>query len=233
MNKNYIEDDYGLSATGSIDGHDYVDLGLSVKWATLNVGAEELEYSGGYYAWGEVNTKMIYDKSTFKWSEGPSIYHVKEAPKFIYLNPTFREEDRYQRKTLDPMDDVAHVKWGGKWRMPTSRELYELKTYCQWDWISVRGMKGYRVTGQKPGYTNRSIFLPAAGNWGVAGFLYKDPDYIVASTLHNKGDFGDYLCSSLNSHSPHFAISLYFRSSGVEWSRGYSYGGRTVRAVCP
>lgn len=233
MNKQYIVEDYGLSATGSNDGHDYVDLGLNVKWATCNIDASEPEYSGGYYAWGEVNTKIVYDKSTFKWSEDPSVYQVEKEPMKGIVNSGPYPRYIYKTKTLYPVDDVAHVKWGGKWRMPTIHDFYELKTCCKWEWINVNGVVGYRVKGKKYGYTNRSIFLPAAGNCGLTTFLYKDTDCRIYSSLHDKGIIGDYLCSSLNEHSPFFANSLYFRSSGVCFSEELSYGGRTVRAVYP
>lgn len=35
-----------------IDGHEYVDLGLSVKWVTCNIGAENSWDYGDYYSWG-------------------------------------------------------------------------------------------------------------------------------------------------------------------------------------
>ena len=58
---------------------------------------------------------------------------------------------------------MAHVKWGGDWRMPTSDEQQELLNYCTWTWTTLNGVDGCLVTSNKPGYTDRSIFLPAAG----------------------------------------------------------------------
>ena len=51
--------------TGTIEGHGYVDRGLSVKWATQNVGASSPSDYGGYYAWGETETKSSYDLSNY------------------------------------------------------------------------------------------------------------------------------------------------------------------------
>lgn len=51
------------AATGTANGHGYVDLGLSVKWATCNVGASSPTGYGDYYAWGETTAKSDYSES--------------------------------------------------------------------------------------------------------------------------------------------------------------------------
>ena len=58
------------TGTGSEIGHEYVDLGLSVKWATCNVGASKPEEYGDYFAWGETEPKSTYNWSTYKWCNG-------------------------------------------------------------------------------------------------------------------------------------------------------------------
>ena len=67
---------------------------------------------------------------------------------------------------LEPEDDAAHVKWGGSWRMPTKAEWDELRENCTWTWMTVNGVNGFRISGSKPGYTDRYIFLPAANYCG-------------------------------------------------------------------
>ena len=52
----------------TINGHEYVDLGLSVKWAMCNVGASSPEEYGDYYAWGETKTKSSYDSNNCETS---------------------------------------------------------------------------------------------------------------------------------------------------------------------
>ena len=110
---------------------DYVDLGLSVKWATRNVGAAGPEEIGGYFCWGETESNHSLDISKYKG-----------------------------KTVLYPEDDVAHVKLGGSWRMPTSKEIDELVKKCTWNWASVNGEIGFLITSNKRGYTDRSIFLP-------------------------------------------------------------------------
>jgi uncharacterized protein (TIGR02145 family) len=100
-------------------GHEYVDLGLSVKWATCNIGAENPEVYGECYAWGEVITKSRYTRDYCEsWKQ--KIDDIKGTNQ-----------------------DVAHFKWGGSWRMPTKEEFEELCEKCNW----VLTGSGYKVTG--------------------------------------------------------------------------------------
>ena len=170
------------------NGHEYVDLGLpsGTKWATCNVGASKPEEYGGYYAWGETEEKSNYDWSTYKWCNG-SYYTMTKYR-------TDSDNGTVDNKTvLDPGDDVAHVKWGGRWRMPTEAELYELRNKCAWTWTTQNGVNGYRVTGPN----GNSIFLPAAG--------YRD-----GTDNSGRGSWGGYWSSSLDSYCSNDAYGLYF-----------------------
>ena len=198
------------------NGHEYVDLGLSVKWATFNVGATKPEEYGDYYAWGETEPKTDYDWSTYKYCNGSSSTLTKYCNNSSYGNNGFTDT----KTTLDPDDDVAHVKWGGDWHMPTKDEFTELLNNCTWTWTTLNDVNGYRVTSNKSGYTDRSIFLPAAG-------------YRYGTSLNYAGEHGDYWSSSLYSDGPYDARFLYFRSGHHYTSYGYRSYGRSVRPVCP
>ena len=199
-----------------VNGYDYVDLGLSVLWATCNVGATKPEGYGDYYAWGETEPKTNYSESTYKWCNGSSSTLTKYCNDSSYGNNGFTDT----KTTLDPDDDVAHVKWGGDWRMPTIDEFTELVNYCTWTWTTLNGVNGYRVTSNKSGYTDRSIFLPAAG-------CRYDVD------LYSVGGYGFYWSSSLYTGDPVNACYLTFYSGGVSWSNYRRSFGRSVRPVCP
>ncbi|MDY3848128.1 MAG: hypothetical protein SOZ58_07405 [Prevotella sp.] len=127
-----------------------VDLGLSVKWASFNVGAEykATEY-GNYVAWGETESKELYSIYTYKWFDSALGSYTKYCIDNTMGTPDYRS-------VLDKDDDIAHVKWSGKWRMPTQSEMRELITKCQWKWGEQDGVKGYTVTGTN----GNSIFLP-------------------------------------------------------------------------
>lgn len=126
---------------------EYVDLDLSVKWATFNVGATSPEDYGDYFAWGETEPKETYSWANYKWCNGT-----------VYKITKYNATDG--KTILEPEDDVAQVLWGGNWRMPTIEEQTELREQCIWTWTSINGIWGHLVTGPN----GKSIFLPAAGN---------------------------------------------------------------------
>lgn len=126
------------SVTGSLNGHDYVDLGLSVKWATCNVCAEIPSDYGYYFAWGQTAIKSAYDEKDSK-TDNKNIGDIAGKARY----------------------DAARVNWGDAWRMPTHAEMQELIDKCTWTWTNQDGHNGYKVTSKING---NHIFLPAAGS---------------------------------------------------------------------
>ncbi|MBR0333702.1 MAG: InlB B-repeat-containing protein, partial [Bacteroidales bacterium] len=188
----------------------YVDLGLSVKWATCNVGATTPEGYGDYFAWGEKSPKSNYAWSTYKYCSGSSSTLTK-------YNTDSSRGTVDNKTTLDLSDDAARANWGGSWRMPTKAEQDELQDNCIWTWTTQNGVNGCKVTSKTNG---NSIFLPAAGYRGSASVL-------------NGGSDGLYWSSSLYEGNPSYAYTLYF-NSGYEYCRSYGRNyGHKVRAVCP
>ncbi len=150
---------------------EYVDLGLSVKWATFNVGAMAPEEYGNYFAWGEVEPKAEYSWENYKWGDGTASNMTK-----------YNEKDGLTSLKLE--DDAAHVNWGGKWRMPTDAEFTELREKCKWEWTTQNGVNGYKVIG----VNGNSIFLPVSGFYYDNGLVYVN-------------DHGDYWSSTKNVQS--------------------------------
>jgi len=208
------QDGSGVTGTRQVTvvNPEVVDLGLSVKWATWNIGASLPQEYGDYYAWGETETKSEYSWSTYKWCNGSATTLTK------YCTDSSSGTTDY-KKVLDPEDDVAHVKWGGSWRMPTADEWKELCDNCTWTWTTVGGVNGSLVTSKKAGYTDKSIFLPATGRRGVKGL-----DYV--------GSDGFYWSSSLNTTWPYYASRCTFNSGSVgPWGYHDRSFGNTVRPV--
>lgn len=199
-----------MGGYGVENGHEWVDLGLSVKWATCNVGACKPKDSGNYFAWGETKPKQYYDYNTYKWCRGTWVtltkYNVR-SDRGIVDNKT----------TLELSDDAAHVNWGGSWRMPTIAELDELRKKCTWTLEYKDGLYAFKVTSKING---NSIILPAVG--------YRDKSY--APTSPN----AYYWSSSLNTKHTHFAraywLYVYRRKVYKSFTR---CSGLTVRPVCP
>lgn len=198
---------------------DLVDLGLSVKWASFNLGATKPEEFGGYYQWA--GTTDVTDKSIYL-NENNCPYHNG----FNHLQGWTKYNTRSSygivdnKTVLDPEDDVAHVKLGGKWRMPTSAEWDELRNTnnCSWTWAKFNGIYGYSVRSKKAGFTDKWIFLPAAG---VRYNNNLDDVYL----------YGYYWSSSLSTYGPYYADNLLFYSDSVSTYHNNRYSGLSVRPV--
>ena len=187
-----------------------VDLGLSVYWGTTNIGASNPEDYGDYYAWGETEPKEKYSWSTYKFG-------TSESGPFSKYNTRSSYGSIDNKTVLEPEDDVASVKLGGKWRMPTDAEWEELVAKCTWTWVT--NYNGSGINGRLVEATNgNSIFLPAAGGWD-------------ASDLFGAGYYGYYLSSSLNSDEPASAWAFAFNSDDVARYSFYRCLGQSVRPV--
>ncbi len=158
------------------NGHEWVDLGLSVKWATCNVGANVPEQYGNHYAWGETKPKDEYSPSN-------SVTYQQQMSD-IAGNPQY---------------DAATANWGEDWRMPTEAEMNELESKCTWEWIKQNGVRGYKVTGPNGNF----IFLPAAGCWSHTSFTDGScgETYYWSSTPDSStSNFTDFLKFDSGSH---------------------------------
>jgi len=201
----------------------FVDLGLSVKWATFNMGASAPEEYGDYYAWGETETKLKYFWTTYKFNKG--------SDDDVQLTKYCTDSDNGYNGFSDDIlilesdDDVAHIKWGGNWRMPSKAEFEELLDTVHNTTIindTVNQVIGIRISSKLDGFTNNSIFFPLAG--------YKGGSNPISS-----GKSGHYWSNTLNSYSPTNSLDFSFKSgTDFELSTiGTRYVGYSVRPVCP
>ena len=188
-----------------------VDLGLSVKWANMNVGATSPEEYGGYFAWGETEPKEDYSEDNYKWCNGNLLSLTK-----YNTGTNYGTVDN--KTVLDLEDDAAHANWGGSWRMPTREEFAELNINCTSVWTTENNVKGRRFTSKKEGYTDKSIFIPAPG------WHYQLGDYLPDR---------NYWSSSLNTVNPNGAIVFWSASNGVSVnSASNRCEGLPIRPVC-
>ena len=197
-----------------IDGHTFIDLGLSVLWAETNIGAESATDYGKYYAWGEVTAcgeNKDWDdysvKTYYSWDD----YKYGTSSNITKYNGTDG------LKTLEAGDDAAYVNWGSSCRMPTIDEFEELinSDNCTWTWDTDK--KGHKVTSKKEGYTDNSIFIPASGNYYDGSSHYQGTGLYWSSSLYQYGNYN--------------AADLLFSSGSPSSSITSRYIGQTIRPV--
>ena len=214
-----------------------VDLGLSVKWANMNVGATAVTDYGTYFAWGETSgytdennyAKTYFSWDTYAWCKGTNTTLTKYCPtakqSSNWWNASGTGAQAADNKTqLELGDDAARANWGGKWRMPTQAEMEALvatkgTSGYTWTWKtnynSVSGCNGWEIKCTSTGGT---IFLPAAGGRNNASF-------------YNQGSYGNYWSSTLYAGNPGRAWTLHFNSSNAGMEYDGRFDGCAVRAV--
>lgn len=213
------------NAYGEDNGHQYVDLGLSVKWATCNIGSNTIEGWGDYFAWGELQTKHDYSKDTYKgyqysreWEEvegggkdadGFDVPLVKKKHKSVTTWPDF------SKNISGGFHDIAKAEWGGNWRIPTTQEYQELRKKCTWEWTTKNDVRGYKVTGPNGNW----IFLPAAGyRVGMSSNRTETRGYYWTANMPEKSETKPYL--------------MYLGKDTYKIFTHERYMGLSIRAVC-
>lgn len=137
-------------------GHEYVDLGLpsGTLWATCNVGSNNPEDIGHYFAWGEVEPKETYTRENYKWYSNGSYNNMRE---------------------IELADDAANYNWGGDWTMPSSQQWEELIQYTTRTAITINDKQGYKFEAENGNF----IIFPRSGyisgsSKGTCGYTYID-----------------------------------------------------------
>ena len=182
-----------IPSDGETNGHKWVDLGLpsGTRWATCNLGTDEVDQDGGHYRWGAITT--------------------------YYESKNYAKEDVQRDITSDVNFDAAAALWGGGWHMPTVQDFAELMDNCTWEWTNIGRRKGLKVTSKHNG---KYIFLPASGAMNYNCDASRLPDdvnkrlnYWTSSDIPGQNTSGAYYLSALEEF-------VYF-STNVRWSYGY------------
>ena len=177
-----------------------IDLGLpsGTKWACCNVGAKKPEDYGGYYAWGETE-----EKTTYNWKT------------YIHCAGTWETCSNIGSDIAGTQYDVAHVKWGSSWMMPSKAQQDELRENCSSEWITVNGIDGRIFTGSNGG----SIFFPAAGFRGEKSISFIQKNCFCWSSTRSSSNMWDY------------AYSLNLNTFFADWCNSERCSGQSVRPV--
>ena len=200
---------------GSTPGSNWVNLGLpsGLLWASCNVGATCPEDYGDYYAWGETQTKSVYNWGNYRYGQGSH-----QLTKYCD-DPNYGANGYTDNlTTLQPGDDAATANLGNGARTPTKAEWEEMVNNTTHIWTNQNGVNGWKFTAPN----GNSIFLPAAGDF--------------VSTLHDAGAAGHYWTSTLGTDGPDYAWQLGFTAAQLGgdlqiMTRTSRYGGCSVRAV--
>lgn len=195
---------------GTINGHEYVDLGLpsGLKWAKCNMGARMPIVFGDFYAWGELETKRVYSENNYKYS------YIEHEGGFLGIGG----QDVVKYTSLGDISgtkyDVARHKWGGSWRIPKKSEWEELIKYCKWEWSGLGG-NSYRVTGPN----GNSIVIPVTGS-------------CVNDKWYGSNSFGYYAASTPSATNVRHCYEMYFwEDKELMVKIDGRFGGRCVRPV--
>ena len=192
--------------------YSYVDLGLSVKWAKCNIGAETETDYGDFFMWGSTTSNTA---SECTWANAP-FNNGSDSYNETYFN---RVKDTVcPNGILAKEYDTATQIMGSEWRMPTQTEWQELLNNTTIEWIAdynSTGVNGRKFTSKTNG---NSIFIPAAG-------------YCNDGSVNNVGGLGTVWSSSLENSTPYYAWSLNFSSVNCGMGSVYRNLGRSVRGV--
>ena len=184
-------------------------------WADRNIGASAPEGYGLYFWWGDTTGYSPSSDGKFSFSFDPDNSAIYTYGRSDLQSSCWVTSD----DVLAPAHDAAHVKWGGKWRMPTDQELRDLRSKCDWTWKTVNGVNGYIVRGWGS-YASHHIFLPCAG----LGY---------GNSLSNSGSCG-YYWTSVRYSTKNLSRSLFFDSNGLNTGSSYRSSrccGYSVRPV--
>ncbi len=181
---------------------DCVDLGLSVRWSTTNLGADQPTGTGGFYAFSETHEKDEYWPDNYSFCKyDPSLYWYK------YSNPL--------TNICGTQYDIAATQLGEGWKMPNYIEASELISKCNWEKETVNNTPVYRVTGPN----GNSIIIPIISyNSQDKGFS-TDKLYLAIGECESKDDY----MSSV--------IKIEGKNGKPEVSTYFKYFGYNIRPV--
>lgn len=202
-----------------------VDLGLSVKWAPMNVGATTETDRGYYFAWAGT-TGYAY--------ESGHNFSLDNAP---YFGNTYSKYIGSDYTALQAEDDAATANWGGQWRMPTHNEWEELWNNCTAEWkenYKGSGINGILFTSNKEGFTDKSIFLPANGYYNRTDLLYPTINVLYWSSNYDLEK--NAITQDYTNYGYAYVFDVAYGNNQLYWrniSTMERYRGVAVRPVCP
>ena len=203
----YIYGPVETFSTEALAEPEAVDLGLSVKWASFNVGAAKESQTGLYFQWGDMDVPDEYSWTEYSLCTGSA-------------GTIFRYNASDGKTVLGPEDDIATNLLGDGWRMPTKEECQELRENVTGQSAVRDGVAGALLTSTKNG---NSIFIPLAGFYEGSSLPNTSMAYLWTSTVSSNGNYSYAWLMTINT-------ATYKPYAGNQTSRK---DGCPVRAVKP
>lgn len=213
---NDLDTKEAMSADSSVPEHDYVDLGLpsGTLWATENI--KDAEGNDLYFAWGETRG---YAREQIGKGEGKRAFGSEYKFGPDYIMEKYNENDGLA--VLEPEDDAARVNWGEEWKIPSSKQFYELTRNTEYEWTEIDGVPGLKLTSKVEGYTDKFIFFPAVGRTNH-GTIYNFGETVAHwSSSVSFMEYSEASILSSSKSSPYPGI--------IEWPRNTGYPIRPIR----
>ncbi len=190
-----------------------IDLGLpsGTMWACCNVGADDPGHNGGFYSWGETS-----EKDTYNWLNYQ--HRDQNTSRGIFLGWDISDSEY----------DVAKVKWGEGWNMPTIYQLKELIDNTTFQWWEITYQNAIISVGARfIGSNGNKIFFPAAGSFSGN---YHGQEHIYGYYWSSNNDLSDTTAYSPNTGlTKAYALDISDkRAQQNTWER---YLGISVRPV--
>ena len=205
----FIRPVYDDGSIPDTDNHEYVDLGLSSLWSTVNLGATKSTDAGNYYAWGETEPKTSFAKENYE-------HYDSNTGGFKNIGNVISDTEY----------DAVKTAWGGKWHMPTYYDFQELCEQCTWRNTRINGVEGYMVTGPN----GNSIFLPSTGYYDANS---TEPAYSDTKSRYLAGTLYTLPTGDLipNSYAYAYATDIDSNPQESQPNKFYRYWGGVIRPV--
>ena len=189
-----------------------VDLGLSVRWASANIGARSETEFGYFIAWGELGPKQ----TRYEWEDYKFCKEVYEGDRDYSKFSKYVTDSKWGevdgKTRLDLEDDAAHAFLGGDWHIPTPEEFQELVDNCTFENVTLNGKTVMKATGPNGNY----IYFPHTGSTEVMDEIYCWTTDVV---------------SGANQRAICYSIQSFWGQAYKTWEKRCA--GLTIRAVCP
>ena len=194
--------------------HGYVEIG-GIKWATMNIGAEDITDTGLYFQWGDIQGYQNTDNKSFSISDYDRFGVIDNNDSPNYGLNKYNTTD--EKNILENVDDAALAIWHSNWRIPTNADFQSLNNAVNSEFTQINGVYGLLCTDKTD--NTKNLFFPAAG-------------YLYNGNQTKVNEDGRYWSSSLNTSMINRSYQLGFNNSIIDFNlTNLRYIGCPIRPI--